>query len=48
MKITTSSAVCSIQSAQNKMWIIYMTDYQAAIESLHTMGGCGGEGAIHA
>ncbi len=31
-----------MQSAQNKLWIIYMTDFQAATESLHAMGGCGG------
>ncbi len=33
-----------MQSAQNKLWIIYMTDFQAATESLHAMGGCGGGG----
>jgi len=33
-----------MQSAQNKLWIIYMTDFQAATESLHAMGGCGAGG----
>jgi len=28
------------------LWIIYMTDYQAANVSLHTMGGCGGDGGM--
>lgn len=35
-----------MQSAQNKLWIIYMTDFQAATESLHAMGGCGGGGGM--